>query len=256
MAVVNYERQVEPEVVSSPFHRGITGPGFFGEPKGKATEEDDEEPRPAKSVPSVTAPVAAPVPTPRTAPVAPPVVTPAPRAAPPQPMPMPIPTPAPIHTPSPSQPTQHRPPISGWTTTPIAPPSARSLGTIFGGSQILDQVAQKDMLPPDTGEYWPSRLDRHKLMAVRLFERDARHQVLWFSGPPLAPGTIPVPERPTHSLEYLQYIAKRKRNEPTEKKAFKRKTEDVAEWPKAEMWWAEGMTEEQINEALKATIRQ
>jgi chromatin structure-remodeling complex subunit RSC1/2 len=93
-------------------------------------------------------------------------------------------------------------------------------------------------------------------MIVRLFERDARHQVLWFSGPPLAPGTIPVPERPAHSLEYLKYVAKRKRNEPTEKKVFKREGPGVVEpeWPKAEMWWAEGMTEEQVNDALKATM--
>lgn len=145
MAVVNYERQIEPEVVSSPFHRGITGPGFFGEPKGKATEEDDEETAPARSVATMPTPAR---PTPRPAPIPAPVATPAPRPAPSQP----LPTPTPVPVQNPSHPMQHRPPISGWTSTPTAPPSARSLGTIFGGSQILDQVAQKDMLPPDTGE--------------------------------------------------------------------------------------------------------
>ena len=49
--------------------------------------------------------------------------------------------------------------------------------------------------------------------AVRLFERDARGNVLWFSAPPLAPGSIKIPEQPSHSLEYLLYLTKRKQGD-------------------------------------------
>ena len=50
---------------------------------------------------------------------------------------------------------------------------------------------------------------------VRLFERDVRGNVLWFSAPPLPPGAIKIPEPPGHSLEYLTYLAKRKLGDMT-----------------------------------------
>ena len=43
MAVVPYDRQIEPLIVTSPFHRGVRGPGFFAEPRGKPSGEDEEE---------------------------------------------------------------------------------------------------------------------------------------------------------------------------------------------------------------------
>jgi len=111
MAVNNYDRQVEPEVVTSPFHRGITGPGFFGEPKGKATEEDEEEPKPRMS--STPAKVDIPA--------------------------------RPIATPIPPVPA-YRPPVNGWSS------SSKSIAALLGGSQILDQVANKELLPAETSK--------------------------------------------------------------------------------------------------------
>jgi len=107
MAVNNYDRQVEPEVVTSPFHRGVKGPGFFGEPKGKATEEDDEEPKPRLPAPP-----------------------PVPRPGPPPTQPLPA----------------YRPPVTNWSS------SSKSIAALLGGSQVLDQIANKELLPADTGE--------------------------------------------------------------------------------------------------------
>lgn len=44
-----------------------------------------------------------------------------------------------------------------------------------------------------------------------MLERDyVDNQVLWFSAPPAAPGSLHIPDHPTHSLEYLSFLAKRK----------------------------------------------
>ena len=43
MSIVPYERQIEPQVVKSPFLRGVKGPGFLAEPRRQANAEDDEE---------------------------------------------------------------------------------------------------------------------------------------------------------------------------------------------------------------------
>lgn len=107
---------------------------------------------------------------------------------------------------------------------------------------------------------------------ARLFERDSRNQVLWFSGSPLVPGQIKVPTQPTHSVEYLEYLIKKRNGEATgpaggeprgkryrttrapaatdiEAKAGEQvEVEDGADW------WAEGKSEDEILEALKAVI--
>jgi chromatin structure-remodeling complex subunit RSC1/2 len=115
MAVVNYDRQVEPEVMSSPFHKGAKGPGFFGEPKGRATEEEEEEPKPRL------------------------LVTPTPRPVVGLPPSMPI-----AASPVPPSPAQRVPAIP-WSS------NSKSIAALLGGSQILDQVASKETLPGETG---------------------------------------------------------------------------------------------------------
>jgi chromatin structure-remodeling complex subunit RSC1/2 len=101
--------------------------------------------------------------------------------------------------------------------------------------------------------------------AARLFERDARNQVLWFSGPPLLPGQIKIPTQPTHSLEYLEYLTKRKAGTSTERdgprgKRFRIEREpidnEVQEKDDTEddLWWAQGMSSEQIEKSLMAVV--
>jgi chromatin structure-remodeling complex subunit RSC1/2 len=97
---------------------------------------------------------------------------------------------------------------------------------------------------------------------VKLFERDDRQQVLWFSGPPLPQGAINLPDAPAHSLEYLEYLSKRKRGEEISPRPRKRlvppSLSDVEvptdEEPVHEMWWAEGQTAEQIAASLRAMV--
>jgi chromatin structure-remodeling complex subunit RSC1/2 len=111
-----------------------------------------------------------------------------------------------------------------------------------------------------------SRTDR----AARLFERDARNQVLWFSGPPLLPGQIKIPTQPTHSLEYLEYLTKRKNGTSTQGdgprgKRFRIEREPIDQTVEVEteagseakdddMWWAQGMSGEQIEKSLMAIV--
>lgn len=75
-----------------------------------------------------------------------------------------------------------------------------------------------------------------------MLERDSvNDQVLWFSAPPAPPGSIYIPEQPTHSLEYLSYLSKRKLGqddvEPSKKpcrfsvnEAIADDEEEVARW--------------------------
>jgi chromatin structure-remodeling complex subunit RSC1/2 len=93
-----------------------------------------------------------------------------------------------------------------------------------------------------------------------LFERDSRGQVLWFSGPPLAPGTIHIPEQPRHSLEYLDYLAKRRKGLDTTPIRLPRieqelVVERLADEQIAESWWVKGMTSQDLEKALRATIQ-
>jgi chromatin structure-remodeling complex subunit RSC1/2 len=104
--------------------------------------------------------------------------------------------------------------------------------------------------------------------SARLFERDARNQVLWFSGPPLLPGQIKIPTQPTHSLEYLEYLTKRKNGTSTESdgpkgKRFRIEREPVTEEKdekeekedtEDDLWWAQGLSSEQIEKSLMAVV--
>jgi chromatin structure-remodeling complex subunit RSC1/2 len=141
----------------------------------------------------------------------------------------------------------------------------------MGGAQVLEQVAVREYLPPDT---------------TRLFEQDARHQVLWFSGPPIAPGALKIPAPPNHSLEYLAFLSKRKNGASVKDarpaKRFCRKVEDADAEADAEgeeedaegseddedgeakdddlkgdlsrHWWAQGQSEEQVLHGLRSVI--
>jgi chromatin structure-remodeling complex subunit RSC1/2 len=145
----------------------------------------------------------------------------------------------------------------------------------MGGPQTVDQVALREVLPTETGARGYSLKDRPwgtvLTSLAALFERDARGQVLWFSGPPLPQGTIPTPKRPAHSLEYLAYLSKRKMGEDTDVRSAKRlvrrgatgevEVNSEPEWEESEdvdlgqVWWAEGQSAEQIAAGLKAVIR-
>ena len=164
MGVVPYERQVEPRMVKSPFLRGVTGPGFFGEPKGEEDEDGNAPVNPGN----------------------PPVHTPAP-------------TPLPATPVRPPSAAPYRP-LTGWA-------SSRSVVAVLGGPQVMEQVTIRDVLPNETCKLIP-RFVNIALILARLFERDPREQVLWFSGPPILTG---VETRPTHSIEYLEAIAKKRR---------------------------------------------
>ena len=43
MSIIPFERHIDPLMTKSPFLRGIRGPGFIGEPKTKPTGDDEEE---------------------------------------------------------------------------------------------------------------------------------------------------------------------------------------------------------------------
>lgn len=261
-------------MVKSPFLRGITGPGFIGEPKSKPSGEDDEDlDEPSKRVVRTSD-------RPRRG-----------NPTPPQPY---IPLP-PVanghHDPRPAVPGSLRYPTqTAPTPTSIyrnpqqnAQPqytsgsgqAGRTIVAMMGGQQIMDQIALREVLPHDTGMCSLSRtkttfLRRTRL--ARLFERDARQQVLWFSGPPLAPGTVHVPVQPSHSIEYLEYLAKRKRGVVDSEEAGRRKGARYALSPAGEgrqkeqdaeqdgdenlgkTWWAQGMNADQIAAGLRAVI--
>jgi chromatin structure-remodeling complex subunit RSC1/2 len=122
MSIVPFDRQVEPPVVSSPFVRGIKGPGFIAEPRRQPVAEDDEEfedQQRRKGAERVVKP---------TGPAQPQSPAAAPTSRPPQAVP----------------------------PRPVAqvgvPAGTRTIATTLGGLQVLDQMAIRETLPPDTGE--------------------------------------------------------------------------------------------------------
>ncbi|KAF8588485.1 hypothetical protein K439DRAFT_1384573 [Ramaria rubella] len=77
----------------------------------------------------------------------------------------------------------------------------RSIGTAAGGLANLQGNAIVDVLPAET---------------VKHFDRDPEtNQVLWFSGPPIDVARTPAPQ---HSLKYLHYLAKRKKEEKLDRR--------------------------------------
>lgn len=140
MSVVPYERQLELPTVRSPFLRGTTGPGFIGEPKSKASEEDDEFDEP-KRAPKVDRQRRA-------------------NPTPPQPH-VPLPVVSNVYSQRPGL-SRPGPPAPTITTTPYRAPSSvpqfpstqttRNIASIMGGQQVMDQLALREPLPQDTGE--------------------------------------------------------------------------------------------------------
>jgi chromatin structure-remodeling complex subunit RSC1/2 len=276
MKTVSFSRQLEPQaaMVKSPFLRGIKGPGFIGDPKPKVNGEEEDDPDDVQSVPL-----------PRR------VGRPSerdkekdrristlnqPYASSPSSVPRPNPTVMSMSVPGPSRtPAQ---PITPFRTgsTPIPPPawaSSRTFAGVLGGPQVVDQLAQREYLPHETGTLRDlvCGFSCSCLLSARLFERDNRGQVLWFSGPPIPPGTIKIPEQPVHSLEYLEYITKRKLGKmdgtgPTTRKRYATYTVtdmgqdgttqgDVAvDKVNLKDWWNEGMNQDQILDSLELVV--
>ncbi|KAL0242015.1 hypothetical protein I308_106189 [Cryptococcus tetragattii IND107] len=243
MSIIPFERVIEARMVPSPLSQGVQGPGFFGEPKkilgGSAAQDDDDDDEEDKGRRRGRSSVhsAAHTPAPQNQPRAQPpaaVYRASPAVAPP-----PQPQAAPVVVPAPQ--------------LPIAQPvlvqqPIRTFAALMGGQQALDQVAHRETLPAET---------------ARLFPTDARGQVLWFSGPPLAPGAIQIPQQPVHSVEYLQYLTKRKRGEEwTPKKTKRRSVAGLFGTQNAEstdedisnLWWAEGKSSEEVIDSLKDII--
>lgn len=79
----------------------------------------------------------------------------------------------------------------------------------------------------------------------------------------MAPGAIQIPQQPVHSVEYLQYLTKRKRGEEwTPKKTKRRSVAGLFGTQNAEstdedisnLWWAEGKSSEEVIDSLKDII--
>ncbi|WVN89074.1 uncharacterized protein L203_104290 [Cryptococcus depauperatus CBS 7841] len=235
MSVIPFERIIEPRTVPSPLTQGVQGPGFFGEPKkilgGSAQDEDDDDDddklrkRPTRMMTQPPTPAAH---TPTTYSGLALSTT----------LPHSIPK---TLTPNYQMATKQRP-IQAPRSVPTQ--TGRTFNAVMSSQQALDQVIAKEMLPDVTS---------------RLFPRDARGQVLWFSGPPLAPGSVSVPQPLFHSLEYLDCQCKRKMGEEwthRKKKSTQRDTflPDEADDQDDATWWAEGQSKEELLESLKAVI--
>lgn len=256
--LVPFKHKIQLPMVKSPLLRGIKGPGSIGRPKRQAMPDDvesmDMQVAYGRAAPPVSRmPEQRPPPTSNRSSFS--------QQA-PSPHQRPTPTPGPSRTPSASAAQQRAPPPQrqqSWQQQPR--PQAptfpnRTFASVTGGAQVLEQVAVREFLPPET---------------AKLFEQDARHQVLWFSGPPLPQGAVQIPAPPNHSLEYLAFLSRRKRGvskaaaRPPNAKRFKsdggtETTEDSdAEGEEEEQdlsaeWWTQGMTPEQVLASLKAVV--
>ncbi|EIW70202.1 hypothetical protein TREMEDRAFT_68547 [Tremella mesenterica DSM 1558] len=231
MTVIPFARQIDPIKVPSPFLRGIKGPGFLGDPQESVGDEDDDEDegenrRMARvSTREVQKPEQ---------PVVPNIGT--------------------NVQAGPSRPTQYIPsqPVPTrqvWSAAPTPPSnSTKSFVNLMGGPQVIDHLAVRELLPPETAQ---------------LFERDSRGHVLWFSGPPLPLGAIPVPEQPSHSIEYLEYLAKRRRrytgnaglsNGPVNSGNKAGDGVEVEVEDLTKIWWAQDQTPGKILDALRSVV--
>ncbi|CAK9780095.1 hypothetical protein CC85DRAFT_257159 [Cutaneotrichosporon oleaginosum] len=259
--VVPFKHKIQLPLVKSPLLRGIKGPGSIGRPKRQAMPDDNES-MDMQVAYGRAAPPAMRMPEQR-----PP--HPSNRSSfsqqAPTPHQRPTPTPGPSRTPSTpavqqqqrGHPQQRQQSWQHQQRSQQAPTFPdRTFASVTGGAQVLEQVAVREFLPPET---------------AKLFEQDARHQVLWFSGPPLPQGAVQIPSPPSHSLEYLAFLSKRRRGEskaaarPANGKRFKTDggTEQVeegdAEGEEEELdltseWWTLGLTPDQVFASLKTVM--
>ncbi|ORX40945.1 hypothetical protein BD324DRAFT_612629 [Kockovaella imperatae] len=250
MAVEPFERQIGLGVVNSPFLRGITGPGSFGEPKARGGVLEDEEEEGQRSGNGPTPPRR-------------------PSAS------YGYSGPAQPYTPtnygqSPVRPGQGsitasvgQRPMGNLPNTPYRPgiPPQHSPAGSMGSSPARPpgstEMTVREQLPSET---------------VRLFERDARGNILWFSAPPLLPGAIKIPQQPDHSIEYLLHLTKRKKGDMTKPEPPSRRlvaddsdpTDEGRDNIAGEVedsvagdntaWWAKDMTPDQIVASLAAVV--
>ena len=130
MNVVMYERQLDPQPYPSPFHRRITGPGFFASPRPAPSgpAPPDEEAEYVARPPAPTPPRAV-------------VNMPGTRLVPPTAT-RPVVSPAPM-TAVPRAQTQMPAGVGG---------GVRSVVALMGGPQALEQNALREPLHADTGE--------------------------------------------------------------------------------------------------------
>ncbi|WVR08684.1 hypothetical protein IAU60_005742 [Kwoniella sp. DSM 27419] len=260
MSIIPFERNIEVPMVSSPFLRGVQGPGFFGEPKkGSGVEdedEDDAEKEAAKEreaarrkertkretiAPPVSdvLPVARPPAVPVSVPIVPQAqVQPQPAAPGPSRLPSQPAVQQSLYRP-PSQPTPNQPAPSAQPAAHLFP--KRTFAATMGGGQVVDQTVVKERLSNAT---------------AKLFDRDPQGHVLWFSGPPLPSGAIRIPEQQSHSLEYLTYLVKRKAggDAKPQKRPRPDQQDELNVGNEGSMWWAEGQKAEEVEAALRAVI--
>lgn len=267
---VPFKRQITLPIVKSPFTLGVKGPGSIGRPKRQAMPDDDEgmdmNVAYGRAPPPATRPEVRPAPPSARSSFGP---GPSPQQAAQR---LPQSTPGPSRTPSSQQvPTAQ----AQATRTPQTQPSqrwqpprsqaqafpTRTFASVIGGAQILEQVAVREYLPSET---------------ANLFEQDGRHQVLWYSGPPLPQGAVQLPMPPNHSLEYLAFLSRRKRgaskaaSRPIGSKRLRAdggteqgdsdvEMEEDAEGEEEDEdlsaeWWTQGMSADQVLDSLKAVV--
>ena len=164
MDVIPFDRQVEPQLVKSPFLRGIRGPGFFAEAR-EGGEDDEDEDGPVKKRPAPEAPTRRPGRPPGS-------VTGGGASTPSAHTPIPAQRYTPASATGPTTATaqgyqtqQYRQ-NPGQTQTPSqqgvtrAPPQvpiqpsahARTIAGLMGGPQAVDQHALREYLTPDIGK--------------------------------------------------------------------------------------------------------
>ena len=152
MSIVPYERHLEPPTVKSPFRRGITGPGFVGEPKSKPTGEEDEDlDEPSKKIIRLTDRPMKINPTPPQNPVTLPSTASRPRDS-RSSMPGPSQLPAQRPTIPNSMPYEGTSPNATQRSTAGGDYGMQSIGATLNGAHHMEQIAAREVLPSDTGE--------------------------------------------------------------------------------------------------------
>ena len=139
-------------MVKSPFRRGITGPGFVGEPKSKPTGEEDEEfDEPAKRISRPADRQLKVIPTPPQNTVILPSTANRPRDS-RSSMPGPSQLFGQLPTVTNSTPNRSALPRVSQRSTTGGNHGIQTIGATLDGAQVMDQIAAREVLPSDTGE--------------------------------------------------------------------------------------------------------
>lgn len=156
MDIVQWQRIVEPQMLKSPFLRGIRGPGFFAEPR-EGGEDEDEDESPARkrgAEPARRGGGAIPGPKPY-------VYTPSNL---PNRYPAPVSASQGYPTPGSSTPNTYRqlpaqhasqrqagPSAQGPPAVPVST-NGRTIANMMGGTNVVDQLAVREYLPIEVGK--------------------------------------------------------------------------------------------------------